>query len=220
VTADDDTGAHAEDDYCMFVPLHDGSRVLVRPIAAEDAPLLRRAHRLLSPATVRDRFLSAKPRLNGSDTRYLTRVDQHDHVAIIAVDPARPERLLGVARWVRDPSRPDAAEAAFVVADHVQGLGLGSALAIALADRAVEEGVTSLNGSMLAGNGASEALFRRMGGEVTVARAGITNEVTTTLPRQTGRLQRLASSRRMRPGRRGPVPAPRVPRRGSAPVAA
>lgn len=189
----------------MFVPLHDGSRVLIRPIAAEDAPLLRRFHARLSPESVRDRFLSAKPRLSISDTQYLTRVDQHDHVALVAVDPARPESLLGVARWVRDPRAPETAEAAFVVADHLHGLGLGSVLAIALADRAVEEGVFSLNGSMLAGNGSSEALFRRMGGEITVARAGITNEVTTTLPRQTGRLPRLASSRRLRPGRRTPV---------------
>jgi GNAT superfamily N-acetyltransferase len=189
----------------VFVPLHDGSRVLIRPIAAEDAPLLRRFHHLLSADTVRDRFLSAKPRLSTSDTRYLTEVDQHDHVALVAVDAARPERLLGVARWVRDPAHPTQAEAAFVVQDRVQGLGVGSALAIALADRAVEEGVLELMGSMLAGNLASEGLFRRMGGELTVARAGITNEVTTTLPPQTGRLRRLAGNRRMRPGRRTPV---------------
>jgi acetyltransferase len=191
----------------VFLPLHDGSRVVIRPIAAEDAPLLRRFHLLLSADTVRDRFLSAKPRLSTSDTRYLTQVDQHDHVALVAFDPARPERLLGVARWVRNPARPTRAEAAFVVADAMQGRGLGSALAIALADRAVEEGVTELMGSMLAGNVASEGLFRRMGGELSIARAGITNEVTTTLPQQTGRLGRLASSRRMRPGTRTPAAA-------------
>lgn len=189
----------------MFVPLHDGSRVLLRPIAADDAPLLRRFHQGLSPESVRDRFLSAKPRLSSGDLRYLTEVDGHRHVAVVAADPARPERLLGVARWVRDPARPAAAEAAFVVADHLHGVGLGSALAIALADRAVEEGVEELAGSMLAGNEASEALFRRMGGEISVRREGITNEVTTTLPRQAGRLRRLAAGRRLRPGRRSPV---------------
>lgn len=200
----------------MFLPLHDGSRVVVRPIAAEDASLLRRFHLLLSPDTVRDRFLSTKPRLSANDTRYLTEVDQHDHVAVVALDPARPERLLGVARWVRDPGCPTRAEAAFVVSDAMQGRGLGSALAIALADRAVEEGVLELLGSMLAGNAASEGLFRRMGGELSIARAGITNEVTTVLPQQTGRLERLASSRRMRPGRRTTV----APRYGPGRIAA
>lgn len=204
----------------MFVPLHDGSRVLLRPIAAEDGPLLRRFHLGLSPETVRDRFLSAKPRLSLRDAQYLTQVDQRDHVAVVAVDPSRPERLLGVARWVRDPLRPESAEAAFVVADELHGAGLGSALAIALADRAVDEGVFELNGSMLAGNGASEALFRRMGGEIRVARAGITNEVTTTLPRQSGRLPRLAHNRRLRPGRRTPVATPAGVRRAAQRIAA
>lgn len=185
----------------MFVPLHDGSEVLIRPIGPQDAPLLRRAHRVLSARTVRDRFLTAKPRLSGTDVRYLTDVDQHSHVALVAVDRARPERIVGVARWVRDPENPTAAEAAFVVTDPMQGLGLGSALAIGLADRAVEEGVEVLVGSMLAGNASSEALFRRMGGELTVRHEGITNEVSTTLPAGTGRLARLASSRRMRAGR-------------------
>lgn len=189
----------------MFVPLHDGSRALIRPMAAGDAAALRRFHASLSQETVRDRFLSAKPRLSMSDVRYLTDVDQRDHVALVAVDPARPERLLGVARWVRDPAVPGTAEAAFVVADELHGVGLGSAFAIALADRAVEEDVGVLNGSMLAGNTASEALFRRMGGEVTVRRAGTVNEVSTTLPPQTGRLVRLAHGRRMRPGRRTPT---------------
>jgi GNAT superfamily N-acetyltransferase len=194
----------------MFVPLHDGSRVLVRPIAVEDAPLLRRFHGSLSPQSIRDRFLSAKPRLSTSDVRYLTDVDQRTHVALVAVDPARPERLLGVARWVRTPGSGDSAEAAFVVADHLHGAGLGSALAIALADRAVDEGVRFLNGSMLAGNEASESLFRRMGGDVRVSRDGIVNEVVTTLPPRSGRLPLLAYSRRMRPGRRTPVPARRA----------
>lgn len=205
----------------MFVPLHDRSRVLIRPIAPEDASSLRRFHRDLSPATVRDRFLSAKPRLSTNDLKYLTRVDHRDHVALVALDPRRPERLLGVARWVRDPARPGCAEAAFVVADALQGAGLGSAFAIALADRAVEEGVGSLNGSMLAGNLSSEALFRRMGGEVTVQRMGTTNEVTTTLPARAGRLELLAHNRRLRPGRRTPVVRAAAGRpRCGAPVAA
>lgn len=192
----------------MFVPLHDGSRVLIRPITAGDSAPLRRFHARLSPQSVRDRFLSSKPRLSSGDVRYLTDVDQQDHVALVAVDPERPERLLGVARWVRDPARPDAAEAAFVVADELHGVGLGSAFAIALADRAVEGGVHELSGSMLAGNAASEGLFRRMGGAVHVVRCGTTNEVVTTVPAQADRLRRLASSRRMRPGRRTPVGMP------------
>ena len=192
----------------MLVPLHDGSTAILRPIAAADAPLLRRFHSLLSEDTIRNRFLSAKPQLSRRDSRYLCDVDGQDHVGVVAVDRERPEVILGVARWVRYPDQADRAEAAFVVSDRAQGTGLGSALAIALADLAVERGVDELTGSMLSGNLQSEGLFRRMGGEITVRRMGITNDVTTTLPRQAGRLERLVSSRRMRPGRRTAVPRP------------
>ncbi len=200
----------------VLVPLHDGSSVLIRPIAPADAPLLRRAHRMMSSETIRNRYFMPKPTLSRSDLRYLTEVDFTDHVAVVAVDPRRPEAILGVARWIRDPTRPDRAEAAFVVVDRAQGSGVGSALAIALTDLAVVRGVTTLTGSMLSDNRQSEGMFRRMGGELTVRRQGITNEVVTTLPRAEDRLRRLAHNRRMRPGRRsdrGPRrPAPAAPR--------
>ncbi|WP_320669133.1 GNAT family N-acetyltransferase [Patulibacter defluvii] len=188
----------------MLLPLHDGTTVLLRRIVPEDGPLLRRAHRMLSEETVRNRFLSAKPALTSRDVRYLTDVDFVDHVAVVAVDPQRPEAILGVARWIRDPADRSQAEAAFVVADALQGQGLGSALAIALADLAVERGIDALRGSMLAGNRGSEALFRTIGaGELTVARMGITNEVVAPLPAHDDRLERLASRRRLAARRRG-----------------
>lgn len=199
----------------MLVPLHDGSSVLIRGIVPADAPLLRRAHRMMSSETIRNRYFMPKPTLTPSDLQYLTDVDFVDHVAVVAIDPQRPEAILGVARWIRDPQRPDHAEAAFVVVDRAQGTGVGSALAIALADLAVARGVTHLTGSMLAENRQSEGMFRRMGGEITIHRDGMINEVVTSLPLAEDRLRRLAHNRRMRPGRRTdprvrrPVPAAR-----------
>lgn len=194
----------------MLVPLHDGSTVLIRGIVPADAPLLRRAHRLMSSETIRNRYFMPKPTLSPGDLKYLTDVDFVDHVAVVAIDPKRPEAILGVARWIRDPARPDQAEAAFVVVDRAQGTGVGSALAIALADLAIARGVRTLTGSMLADNRQSEGMFRRMGGEIEIRRQGTTNDVTTTLPPAEDRLRRLAHNRRMRPGRRT-VRGPRRP---------
>lgn len=195
-------GVPRSDDGYVLVPLHDGSSVLIRGIVPADAPLLRRAHRLMSSDTIRNRYFMPKPTLSAGDLKYLTDVDFVDHVAVVAIDPKRPEAILGVARWIRDPSHPDRAEAAFVVVDRAQGTGVGSALAIALADLAIARGVHTLTGSMLADNRQSEGMFRRMGGEIEVRRLGTTNEVATTLPRAEDRLRRLAHNRRMRPGRR------------------
>ncbi len=203
----------------MLVPLHDGSSVLIRGIAPADAPLLRRAHRMMSSETIRNRYFMPKPTLSPSDLRYFTDVDFVDHCAVVAIDPRRPEAILGVARWIRDPEQPDRAEAAFVVVDRAQGSGVGSALAIALTDLANERGVHTLTGSMLSDNRQSEGMFRRMGGEMVVHRQGMTNEVVTTLPRASDRLRRLAHNRRMRPGRRSD-PGTRRPAPAAAPLAA
>ncbi|MCK9250534.1 MAG: GNAT family N-acetyltransferase [Solirubrobacteraceae bacterium] len=203
----------------MLIPLHDGRRVLLRDIEPEDAPLLVRAHSITSDEALQARFLSAKPRLSSGEVHYLTHVDRLDHVALVAVEVDRPEAIVAVGRWIRDRGRPDAAEAAFIVADDYQGVGLGSALAIALADRAVARGVRVLQGSMYTDNRGSVALFARMGGELTVVNEGITNEVRTTLPSATDRLERLVVRRRLRPGHDRPRRdrLRRVPRRRRQP---
>ena len=72
---------------------------------------------------------------------------------------------------------------------------------------------------MLPDNRQSEGMFRRMGGEITVRRLGMTNEVATTLPRAEDRLRRLAHNRRMRPGRRA-AHGTRRPAHAAAPRAA
>ncbi|MGE4427215.1 MAG: N-acetyltransferase family protein [Solirubrobacteraceae bacterium] len=192
----------------MLIPLHDGRRVLLRDISPEDAPLLARAHSTVTAESLRSRFLSPKPSLSSGELHYLTHVDRIDHVALVAVEPDRPEVIVAVGRWIRDRGRPDAAEAAFIVSDEYQGVGLGSALAIGLADRAVGRGVRVLTGSMYSDNRGSVALFARMGGELQVVNEGITNEVRTTVPPATDRLQRLVAARRLRglqPARR-PMP--------------
>ena len=79
--------------------------------------------------------------LGDGDLRYLTEVDQHDHVALVAFDG---DDLVGVARFVRRDGT-DSAEAAVTIVDEWQGRGLGTALANLLAERAREEGVTSVH---------------------------------------------------------------------------
>jgi hypothetical protein len=49
------------------------------------------------------------PELSEEKVRYLTEIDHRDHEAIIALDEKTGEGI-GVARYVRDPQRPDVAE--------------------------------------------------------------------------------------------------------------
>ena len=140
--------------------LRDGTRVLIRPIRPSDKHRLTAGLRRLSERTIRLRFLAAKPRLSAAELRYLTEVDGHDHIALVAVLADDPETLVAVARCVRLSDRPDTAEMAIVVADPLQGLGLGRRLAQLLADEARAAGVQRFAATMAGDNVAAQRVMR------------------------------------------------------------
>lgn len=121
----------------------------IRPIQPDDAPRLEQGLKRLSDETIRRRFLAAKPRFTKRELTYLTEIDGHDHIALVALDG---EALVAVARCVRLPDRPNTAEMAVVVADPYQGQRLGTRMVEDLAARAKAAGITRFAGTMLPDN--------------------------------------------------------------------
>jgi GNAT superfamily N-acetyltransferase len=146
----------------VVVRLRNGSEVLVRPIAPDDKPRLTAFLAGLSQESAYRRFLAPKPRLSDPELRRLTEVDFRDHVAFVAERPEDSAALAGVARWVRSTADPAAAEFAFVVADDMQRLGLGTALVARLADTARTRGIRRLTATTLAQNFAARRLLARV----------------------------------------------------------
>ena len=109
------------------VVLRDGSAVLIRQVRGTDAPLLADGFARLSARSRRMRFLTSKTTLSAAELRYFTEVDHHDHEALGALSPA-DGRGVGIARFIRDPGDPRAAEIAVTIADDWQGRGLGAEL--------------------------------------------------------------------------------------------
>ncbi len=140
--------------------LGDGTQVLVRHIEPADKVRLEVGLRRLSEETIRKRFLAAKPSLSSSELRYLTEIDGHDHVALVAVRADDPDALIAVARCVRLPEAPDTAEMAIVVADPLQGQGLGRRLAQLLADEARAVGIRRFAATMLGENVAAQRIMQ------------------------------------------------------------
>ena len=137
----------------MVKRLRDGTPILIRKIRPGDRHFLALGLRNLSALSVQRRFLGPKPKFSRSELRYLTEVDGHDHVALVAESPAQPVRqLIAVARFVRLPEDPEAAEAAILVIDSWQGRGLGSLLARELAARARGLGIKRFTASMASDN--------------------------------------------------------------------
>src|SRR5919204_2097516 len=144
-----------------------GTPILVRRIRPDDKELLARGLRELSEQSRQRRFLSAKPRFTKAELRYLTEVDQYNHVALVAESPTQPVRsIIGVGRFVRLPEDPTTAEAAIVVGDLWQGMGIGSMLARELAARAGGLGIRRFVATMSSDNLPARRLLHRLNAEV------------------------------------------------------
>jgi RimJ/RimL family protein N-acetyltransferase len=142
--------------------LSDGTQVTIRPIAPGDKQELQDGLHRLSARTVQQRFLVPKVRFTSSELRYLTEVDGHDHLALVAESERWPGTIVAVARYVRLAGEPDTAEAAIVVADELHGLGLGTLLADRLAADAAVHGVRRFTAEMLGENRAARRLMERL----------------------------------------------------------
>jgi RimJ/RimL family protein N-acetyltransferase len=143
--------------------LPDQRVVTIRPIRADDRERLRASHDRLSPETRYRRFMSAKPHLSAADAHYLVAIDGRDHYALVAT-VAEPdgEEIVAVARFVRLPGDPGAAEFAIVVGDDWQHQGLGAKLMRCLAQAAVQRGVERFVATVLADNEPIRRLAERV----------------------------------------------------------
>lgn len=134
-----------------------------RDITPGDKPALRRFHARLSDESRYRRFHASKAELTQGDLKYLTEVDGHRHVALVAEDPQRPGELLGVARAVALDQAGGEAEIAIVVRDDAQAAGVGALLVNALRDRAFDEGMGALVAEVQADNHRALRFFQGQG---------------------------------------------------------
>jgi RimJ/RimL family protein N-acetyltransferase len=163
------------------VRIRDGAQVDVRRIEPGDADALRTAFQRLSLESRYERFLSPLDHMSPAMVRYFTEVDHHDHEALVAFDPD-DGRLVAVARFVREPDEPEAAEAAVTVADDWHGRGLGTAMLAELAERAREEGVKRFTAYVLARNEDMIDMLFRLGPAKVVDRQNGAVQIDAELP--------------------------------------
>jgi RimJ/RimL family protein N-acetyltransferase len=135
-------------------------------VKPSDKELIAQGWLRLSEESQRKRFLAPKPRLTSRDLKYLTEIDGHNHAALIALRLDAPDRVVGVARFVRLPEDPETAEVAVTIADDMQRKGIGKQLSILLADEARGRGIKRFTASMLSDNVPAlrliETMWRRL----------------------------------------------------------
>ncbi|HYZ91109.1 MAG TPA: GNAT family N-acetyltransferase [Actinomycetota bacterium] len=154
------------------VTLRDGRAVLLRPIDAKDGDRLIDLHNSLSFDSQYFRFFGPKPRLTKAEATYLASVDFAKRFAIVAeIKEERRKRLVGVGRF--DVNEPGVAEAAIVVRDDYQGVGLGSALLERMREVGRGAGLDAFTAEVLAENQRMLDLLERNGLEFTAAQGGV-----------------------------------------------
>lgn len=168
----------------LRLSLRDGTPVLIRPVVPEDQQLLREGFERLSEVSRYRRFMRLVKELTDAQLRYFTEIDYRHHMAWLAVDLSQPSPPgVGIARYIRLPHRPNAAEVAVTVVDSHQGQGLGTMLLAMLARSAAENGIDTWVAEVLTENAAMLHLFRDLGARDAQLEEGGVVRVEIPVPR-------------------------------------
>jgi acetyl coenzyme A synthetase (ADP forming)-like protein len=129
------------------VVLRDGTTLRLRPLRFDDGAALQRFLAALSPDSVYFRFFNLRP-----DPAVIARVLAADGDAEFALIAECGQAIVALAQYSRFPDDPSSAEAAFLVADAMQGRGVGTRLLEQLAEHARAHGVDRFHAWVMGAN--------------------------------------------------------------------
>lgn len=122
----------------------------IRAITEADKDYLQMGLSQMTKESRRLRFFSSIKALTNKELDYFTKVDQHNHLAYVAIfngiSPA------GSIRCVRNNKRSEFAELAVTIVDKFHHQGLGFRMLETLASAAIKEKITHLYGDFHASN--------------------------------------------------------------------
>jgi acetyltransferase len=143
--------------------LADGTDITIRPIRPEDADLEIRFVHELSEESKYFRFMNSVQELTETMLVRFTQIDYSREMALVAITAEQEKEIeLGVARYVINPDGASC-EFALVIADNMQGKGLGQKLMVVLMEAARARGLSTIEGEVLSNNHRMLKLMTRLG---------------------------------------------------------
>lgn len=147
--------------------MKDGREVSIRPIRAEDEPLMRNFHESLSDRTVYLRYLSPmvlSERVTHERLARMTHIDYDREIALVVEGEEGGEKaVFGVARLSKMRGETDEARFTMLVSDKFQGQGLGKELLKRLIDVARSEKIKRVIAIISPENESMQKLCRDLG---------------------------------------------------------
>jgi acetyltransferase len=148
--------------------MKDGTEITIRPIRPEDEPLVVEFHHKLSEQSVYMRYfhmIALSQRIEHERLTRICYVDYDREIALVAdyKNPASGEHeVLAVARLAKDRAS-DEAQFAVLVADPVQGKGLGAELLKRILEIARQEKIRTVTAEIMLDNYGMQKLCERLG---------------------------------------------------------
>ncbi len=140
--------------------LRDGGTVRIRPIVPADAIALQAFVKNMSTESSYFRFFRVKRQLEPDEIEEFTNLDYDRQMAFVAIVDGE---LGGVGRYNAKDCPDGFAEAAFTVADELQGKGIGTLLVYRISAYARAHDVRGFRAHVLADNHAMMRVFRNAG---------------------------------------------------------
>ncbi|NGX37881.1 MAG: Succinyl-CoA ligase [ADP-forming] subunit alpha [Chlamydiae bacterium] len=147
--------------YISQCTLSDGQTLTLRPVRAEDEPLLIAFHKELSEATIRARYFEEMTFEERTSHQRLIRICHTDYDREILLLAIKDERILGIVRLSKLPLSTTAGIKLLII-DKMHKKGLGTKLLDTILDIAKREKLTSLHVQTLKDNEAMKKMLTRV----------------------------------------------------------
>ena len=159
--------------YVSSCTMKNGQNVTIRPIRAEDEPLMVKFHEGLSDHSIYLRYFQRVKLSTRTSHQRLSRVcflDYDREIALLAELPAPKAgecRIIGVATLLKVPSRKDG-EVNVLISDDYHRQGLGKELISRLVDYARDEGLRRVVAETMVENMGMQAVFQKLGFQMSI----------------------------------------------------
>ena len=158
--------------YTIPWALRDGTRVTIRPVRTEDAPLVRQMMAELSEETLRVRFFVLSE-VSSKMLMQICNVDYDKELTFVAETADGAKRIIGGARLIMDSDFANG-QFALLLHDDFQGKGLGQKLLDIMIGVAEERGIKGIYGLVLTENEKMLRVCKKMGFKSTRLQDGLT----------------------------------------------